>query len=216
MCSYADRVDNGHLVGEIYPISMTNTKQHIIHDMPCSDFPMVRGKWWCIRCRLWLSICCLYFCIVTVFAISPIVSGICHVFSVGEWQPIVVIEIFLRRHSVMSLKCIWLGVLQATLQWHHNERDGVSNHQPHGFLLNRLFKRRSEETSKLLVTGLYAGNSLLTVAFPAQRPITRKMFLFDDVVIKIMLPLSYQSLPTALSIRKIFFSYIYVSINVPE
>ena len=143
-------------------------------------------------------------------------QGICHVSSVGEWQPIVVIEIFLRRHSVMRLKCIWLGVLQATLQWHHNERDGVSNHQPHGFLLNRLFKRRSEETSKLLVTGLYAGNSLLTVEFPAQRPITRKMFLFDDVVIKIMLPLSYQSLPTALSTRKIFFSYIYVSINVPE
>ena len=111
---------------------------------------------------------------------------------------------------------MYLVTPKATLQWQHNERDGVSNQQPSGFSLNRLFKRRSEETSKLLVTGLYAGNSLLTVEFPAQRPITRKMFLFDDVVIKIMLPLSYQSLPTALSTRKIFFSYIYVSINVPE
>ena len=29
------------------------------------------------------------------------------------------------------------------LQWRHNERDGVSNHQPHDCLLNRLFRHRS-------------------------------------------------------------------------
>ena len=45
-------------------------------------------------------------------------------------------------------------------QWHHNERDGVSNHQPHDCLLNSLlFRRRSMETSKLRVTGLCEGNS---------------------------------------------------------
>ena len=27
------------------------------------------------------------------------------------------------------------------LQWGHDERDGVSNHQPHDYLLNRLFRR---------------------------------------------------------------------------
>ena len=31
-----------------------------------------------------------------------------------------------------------------TLQWRHNGRDGVSNHQPHECLLNRLFRRRSK------------------------------------------------------------------------
>ena len=31
----------------------------------------------------------------------------------------------------------------ATLQWRNNERDGVSDHQPHDCLLNRLFRRRS-------------------------------------------------------------------------
>ena len=36
------------------------------------------------------------------------------------------------------------------LQWHHNGRDGISNHQPHDCLLNRLFRRRSKKTSKLL------------------------------------------------------------------
>ena len=40
------------------------------------------------------------------------------------------------------------------LHWRHNDQDGVSNHQPHGCLLNRLFRRRSKKTSKLRVTGL--------------------------------------------------------------
>ena len=55
-----------------------------------------------------------------------------------------------------------------TLQWLHNGRDGVSNHQPHDCLLNRLFGRRSKKTSKLRVTGLCAGNSPVTGEFPAQ------------------------------------------------
>ena len=55
----------------------------------------------------------------------------------------------------------------ATLQWRHNGHDSVSNHQPHHCLLNRLFGRRSKKTSKLCVTGLFAGNSSGTGEFPA-------------------------------------------------
>ena len=55
-----------------------------------------------------------------------------------------------------------------TLRWRHNDRAGVSNHQPHGCLLNRLFRRKSKKTSKLRVTGLCAGNSPGTGEFPAQ------------------------------------------------
>ena len=40
------------------------------------------------------------------------------------------------------------------LQWRHNDHDGISNHQPHGCLLNRLIRRRSKKTSKLRITGL--------------------------------------------------------------
>ena len=61
---------------------------------------------------------------------------------------------------------LFMGV---TLQWSHNERDCISNHQPHDCLLNRLFKRRSQKTSKLRVTGLCEGNSPVTGEFPAQR-----------------------------------------------
>ena len=60
------------------------------------------------------------------------------------------------------------GKWKQTLQWSHNWRDDVSNHQPHDCLLNHLFKRRSKNTSKLCVTGLYADNSQVTGEFPAQ------------------------------------------------
>ena len=52
----------------------------------------------------------------------------------------------------------------ASLQWRHNGRDGVSNHQPH----DCLFGRKSKKISKLRVTGIYAGNSPVTGEFPAQ------------------------------------------------
>ena len=55
-----------------------------------------------------------------------------------------------------------------TLRWRHNDHAGVSNHQPHGCLLNRLFRRKSKKTSKLRVTGLCAGNSPGTGEFSAQ------------------------------------------------
>ena len=55
------------------------------------------------------------------------------------------------------------------LQWRHNERDVVSNHQPHDCLLSRLFRRRSKKRSKLRVTGLYEGNSPVAGEFPSQR-----------------------------------------------
>ena len=56
-----------------------------------------------------------------------------------------------------------------TLQWRHNGRDGISNHRHPNCLLNRLFRRRSKKTSKLRLTGLCEGNSLVTGEFPAQR-----------------------------------------------
>ena len=55
-----------------------------------------------------------------------------------------------------------------SLQWRHNGCDNVWNHQPYYRSLNRLFRRRSKETSKLRVTGLCEGNSPGTGEFPAQ------------------------------------------------
>ena len=46
-----------------------------------------------------------------------------------------------------------------SVRWRHNERDGVSNHQPHDCLPDRLFWRRSKKSSKLRVTGLCEGKA---------------------------------------------------------
>ena len=61
-----------------------------------------------------------------------------------------------------------------SLQWCHNEHDGVSKHLLLDCILNRLFRRRSKKTSKLCVTGLCEGNS--PVNSPHKGPVTRKMF----------------------------------------
>ena len=78
------------------------------------------------------------------------------------------------------------GYQGVTLQWRDNECDSVSNHQPHDCSLKCLFRRRSKKTSKLHVTGLCEGNSPVTGEFPAQGPVTRKMFPFDDVIMNFL------------------------------
>ena len=62
----------------------------------------------------------------------------------------------------------WIASYAFTLKWRHNGHDGVSNHQPHDSLLNRLFRPRSKKASKLRITGICEGNSPVTGEFPAQ------------------------------------------------
>ena len=85
------------------------------------------------------------------------------------------------------LVTLWLFIkscysIYKTLRWRHNDHAGVSNHRPHGCLLNRLFRHRSKKTSKLRVAGLCVGNSPGPVTSPHKGPVTRKMFPFDDVI----------------------------------
>ena len=90
--------------------------------------------------------------------ISKIVDRISHLYPpLGETS---------SRHSRMEKSQCRIQL--NTLQWRHNGRDGVSNHQPQHCLLNLLFRRRSKVTSKLRDTGLSAGNSPVTGEFPAQ------------------------------------------------
>ena len=72
-------------------------------------------------------------------------------------------------YILVALPTNLCGVASVSLQWRHNEPDGVSNHQPRNCLLNRLYRHRSKKTSKLRVTGLCEGNSPVIGEFPAQR-----------------------------------------------
>ena len=77
-----------------------------------------------------------------------------------------------------SLK--WVSV--RSLQWRHNEHDGVLNHQRHECLLNCLFRHIWNKTSKLRVTDFCEGNSPVTSEFPAQRASNAEKVPFDDVI----------------------------------
>ena len=68
-----------------------------------------------------------------------------------------------HRELIKTLSCYVFWAL-IPLQWRHNGRDSVSNHQPLDCLLNRLFRRRSKKTSKIRVTGLVT-NVIQTVTF---------------------------------------------------
>ena len=57
-----------------------------------------------------------------------------------------------------------------SLQWRHNGHDGISNHQPHHCLLNRLFRRRSKKTSKLRATGHLCGEFVLLAYWLELKP----------------------------------------------
>ena len=54
-----------------------------------------------------------------------------------------------------------------SIDWCHNGCDDVLNHRHLDGLLNGLFRRRSNKISKLRVTGLFEGNSLVNDEFPS-------------------------------------------------
>ena len=86
---------------------------------------------------------------------------------------------FVRASSIK------IGLIhRGPLEWRHNERDGVSNHRRLVCLLNRLFRCTSKKTSKLRVTGLCEGNSPVVGGCLHKGPVTRKMFPFNDVIMR--------------------------------
>ena len=91
-------------------------------------------------------------------------TSLCHLHRNGKIVRVTALVINVDAEAYVSK---WRSG-QSSLRWRHNERDGVSNHQPHHCLLDRLFGCRSKKTSKLRVTGLCAGNSPGTGEFPAQ------------------------------------------------
>ena len=71
---------------------------------------------------------------------------------------------------------LWLN--RVSLQWRHNVRDGVSNHQPHDCLINQ--RKHQSSASLAFVRGLH----WWPLNSPHKGPVTRKMFPFDDVIME--------------------------------
>ena len=77
----------------------------------------------------------------------------------------------------------WQGAVKCSLQWRHNERDGVSNHRCVDRILHRLFRRISKKISIFRITGLCAGIHRWPGNSPHKGTVTRKILPFDDVII---------------------------------
>ena len=108
---------------------------------------------------------CLIFHCVTLFAENSRPRA-CPLFLAKSLTAIK----YLSTHFYITITMSWnQSVTLLSLRWRHNGRDSDSNHQPHGCLLNRLFRRRSRKTAKLRVAVLCGGNSPVTGEFPTQR-----------------------------------------------
>ena len=106
--------------------------------------PVSVQSWWS-SCWYFLSVC-EYFCL--------------YLFSWVDRQG-------LRKHAIMCHSQASIGPMPS--KWRHNGSDGVSDHQPHHCLVNRLFRRRS--LAFVRVIHRWPVNS------PRKRPVTRKMFV---------------------------------------
>ena len=94
--------------------------------------------------------------------------------------------IFITIHSNLSNICCYLYLFTwYTLQWRHNGHYGVSNHQPHDCLLNRLYSGADQRKHQSSASLAFArGIHRWPVNSPHKGPVPRKMFPFDDVIIK--------------------------------
>ena len=88
---------------------------------------------------------------------------VCRLSQIVNWKITISVIMFCSKNVYPAL----VVEFSISLQWRHNGRDDVSNHQPHHCLLNRVFRCRWKKTSKLRVTGLCAENSPVTGEFPA-------------------------------------------------
>ena len=88
----------------------------------------------------------------------------------------------LRRHQWFDHE------VYETLE-HHKERNGVSNYRCLDCFLNRVLRRKSKKTSKFRFTGLCVREIYRwPVNSRHKGPVTRKMFPFDDVIMKFPSP----------------------------
>ena len=97
-------------------------------------------------------------------------------------------------------------------QWRNNGRDDVSNHQPHLSLVYSIVysgadqRKRKSSASLAFVWGIHQW----PVNYQHKKPVTRKMFPFDDVIMQY----GYHSLTPSWEIHEFspvdIFVYIYI------
>ena len=77
--------------------------------------------------------------------------------SIDDKSTLVQVMAWCRQTTNNTSTLVKIMAWRCSFQWRHNERDGALNHQCRDGLLDRLFRRRSKNTSRLRVTGLCEG-----------------------------------------------------------
>ena len=104
----------------------------------------------------------------------------------------------LKQWDITRLKTTWNKLIThniSSLQWRHNERDDVLNHQTYDGLFTQPFiqgadqRKHQNSESLAIVRGIHRW----PVNSPHKGPVTRKMFTFDDVIMHIKSALPYIS-----------------------
>ena len=139
--------------------------------------------------------------------IKTMVSGPIHITLNAIWEFGRDSCTTLHKRYAKSLTCTVLDVWYIwiiTLQWRHNERDGVSYHWRVNCLLNRLFRRWKHQSS---VTGFCEGNPSVAGGFPSQRARNAENLSISwrhhDEIIRLMITV-VSFLPGAVLIHSIF------------
>ena len=86
-----------------------------------------------------------------------------------KWNSYIFIQENAFEYVVCKIAVILSRLQCVTLQWRHNGCDGVSNHHPHGCLLNRLYRAQIRENIKAPRHWPLCGDSPVTGEFFAQK-----------------------------------------------
>ena len=105
---------------------------------------------------------------------------------IGHWNPCTLVlnrpPSFYKIYLHWQYKKLAIDDITSPLQWRHNERDGVSNHWHLRCLLKCWFRLRSKKHQSSASQAFVRGIHRWPVNSPHKRPVTRKMFPFDDVI----------------------------------
>ena len=87
-----------------------------------------------------------------------------------------------HRHTFLFSLSMYTSYHSDSLQWRHNGRDGVSNHQPHDCLPNVYSGANQRKHQSSASLAFARGIHRWPVNSPHKGPVTRKIFPFDDVI----------------------------------
>ena len=105
----------------------------------------------------------------------------------GHFVLVSMCELYPVLFSGVSIQYHWWAnksfvLFVMSLQWRHNGRHNITNHQPHDYLLNRLFRCRSRKHQSFASLAFVRGIHWGTENSQHKWPVTWKMFTFDDVI----------------------------------